>query len=299
MRLKEFKANLQPNIPKHNLSGHKNIINRLLVGNYISKVKRTGLEFLDYRPYTAGDDANKIDWKASKKSQKLLVKETIEEKAVNVLFLVDVSDSMLCSSIPKLKCEYAAELICALSFVIQREGNAIGLVMFSDKIVKTLPPLIGTTQYYNMMKELQKTRNYGGDCNIKKALKQSMGLLRVPSLVIIISDFINPSKGWEDYIKIISMQYHILGIMIRDQRDKVLPQDKGFFVVEHPTTNEKLVIDTKEYYKKYKAFVEEEEEQINTSFKKAKSAVLLLDSNKHFFNPLVNFLERQSRVVHK
>ncbi|PLW80725.1 hypothetical protein C0585_01105 [Candidatus Woesearchaeota archaeon] len=299
MKLKEFNANLKPQSYSSGFGHNKNIINKLLLGNYLSDVKRRGFEFLDYRVYDVTDDASKIDWKASKKAQKLLVKETIEEKAVNVVFIVDVSDSMICASHPKLKSEYVAELVCNIAFAVQREGNAIGLVMFNEKVMVQIPPSIGMKQYHNMMKELQKPSNYGGGCDIKKALRESIEIFKIPSLVILISDFLSVEKGWEDYLKIISMKFRLLGVMIRDPRDRALPKDTGYFVLEDPSSKEKIIVDTKQYHKKFDEYVKKNEEYIRDSFKRAKSSVLELSSDTEFFNPLIKFLEKQSKVIAK
>ena len=95
MRLKSFKADLSPSHSKHNLSAHKSVLNKLLVGNLESDFKNRGFEFEDYREYTQNDDAERIDWKATLRANQLLVRQTTEEKSVNVLFMIDVSNSML------------------------------------------------------------------------------------------------------------------------------------------------------------------------------------------------------------
>ncbi|MBR9676840.1 DUF58 domain-containing protein [Candidatus Woesearchaeota archaeon] len=296
MKLKEFKANLNPQSSKYNFSTHKNVLNKLLVGTMASLFKNKGFEFEDYRKYTAADDASRIDWKATLRAGTLLIRETIEEKAVNVLFLVDVSDSMLFSSGDKLKCEYTAEIISGLAFAILREGNAVGLVMFNDKIVKSMQPKVGSGQYYDIIRELSNPKNYGGKCDLKNAIKNSLALLKVPSLVVILSDFIDVAEGWEKFVQVVSFKYDVMGFIIRDLRDRILPKDLGYFVLEDPTTKKKIVADTKEFHKKYNTAVIEEEKYLDQAFKKAKSDCIILQTDQEFFNPLIRFLEKRARI---
>ncbi len=296
MKLKEFKANLNPKQSRHNFTVHKNVINKLLFGNYMSTIKNKGMEFVDYRPYTKEDDGNRIDWRASLRANQLLIRQTIEEKAVNILFLVDVSDSMLFSSHDKLKCEYAAELVAGLSFAIQHEGNAIGLCLFTNNLIVKLPPRIGTQQYYSIINELGKAKNYGGSCDLTTSIKHTIPLLGIPALVIIISDFINLQKDWNKYLEVLALKFDVIGIVIRDPRDREIPKDAGYFIIEDNNTKNKLIIDTKEYCQTYKKKVEESEKVLMSSFKKAKSDCLILQTNEDYFNPLIKFLEKRSKL---
>ncbi|MBR9690932.1 DUF58 domain-containing protein [Candidatus Woesearchaeota archaeon] len=296
MKLKEFKADLSPYSKKQNFSAHKNVLNKLLVGNLVSEFKNRGMEFEDYRKYTIEDDAQRIDWKATLRANQLLIRQTTEEKAVNVLFLLDVSDTMLFSSGESLKCEYAAEIISGLSFAIQREGNAIGLCMFNEGIVKVVKPKVGAEQYYNIINELSNPKNYGGGSNLKNALRQALALLKIPALVIIFSDFINLAQGWQKYLEVVALQYDIIGINIRDPRDRILPLNAGYFVIEDPTSHQKILIDTKEHYDIYKNNIDDEERALGKSFKNAKATVLTLQTNQEHFNPLIQFLEKRVRV---
>ena len=131
--MEELKLNLKPLIKKLEVSTKRGFID-ILTGSYKSSFKGKGLDFEGYRSYISGDDASLIDWKATLRSQDLLIKVLTEERNVNIIFLVDVSSSMSFASIDKLKNEYAAELVASLSFAAIQAGDSVGLVMFNDKI---------------------------------------------------------------------------------------------------------------------------------------------------------------------
>lgn len=297
MKLKKFEADLNPHSKIHNFSAHKKILNKLLVGNFSSDLKNKGMEFEDYRLYTKDDDSKRIDWKASLRSNQILIRESTEEKAVNVMFLIDVSDTMLFSSGEKLKCEYAAEIVCGLSFAIQREGNAIGLCLFNEKVIKSITPKIGTRQYLDMMKEISNPKNYGGKSNLKNAMKHALTIMKSPCLMIVISDFISIGDDWKDFLPVVSLKCLILGLNIRDVRDRSLPKNIGFYIIEDPNSNDKIVFDTKEFYEKYENEVKNEENNLINTFKKAKSMCINLQTNEDFFNPIIRYLEKRLSII--
>ena len=105
------------------------IVNTSFVGGYKSVFKGHGMEFEDYREYTPNDDASTIDWKASVRSKQLLVREFVEERNLNVFFLIDASSSMVYGSTDKLKMEYAAEIVATLSYTILQAGDSISFAL--------------------------------------------------------------------------------------------------------------------------------------------------------------------------
>lgn len=141
----------------------KGLVNTSFMGNYKSVFKGTGLEFADYRRYSPGsDDASRIDWKASKRANQILVKEFVEERNIDVIFMVDVSSQMLTGSTKRLKAEYIAEFVSTLARNVLVAGDSVGFVLFSNKIVKEDWPKQGMAQYYSITKSLSNVSNYGG-----------------------------------------------------------------------------------------------------------------------------------------
>ena len=138
------------------ISGFSNIIKKFPLKKilYRSLFRGKGLEFESYRNFQPDDDASMIDWKASLRGDKLLAKKYIEERDLNVYFLVDVSNSVLFGSGEKLKAEFAAECCAALGHLIHDLGDNIGLIMFNDKIQKYIPAGSGRNQFNLIFKTL-------------------------------------------------------------------------------------------------------------------------------------------------
>ena len=143
MPIKEFNADLIPQLHELDMHAKKKILSQVLSGNLLTQFKEKGFEFENYRVFTPEDDASFIEWKASLRAQKLLIREYNVEKNFNAFFLIDVSDSMLFASTDKLKCEFAAELVSSLSFAILESGAGIGYAMFTDRLVSKLAPRMG------------------------------------------------------------------------------------------------------------------------------------------------------------
>ncbi|MBU1198599.1 MAG: DUF58 domain-containing protein [Nanoarchaeota archaeon] len=295
MPIKELKIDLTPHIQRVKLKPRRDILNRVLEGNWSTIFKGQGLEFAGFRAYTYGDDASKIDWGASLRAHDILVRELEEYHNFNVFFLVDVSNSMLFSSTDtgKLKAEYAAELAFSLCYAMMQSGDAIGLGMFNDKLVTKIPPNLGKGAYYQILRALSNKNNYGGDFDLTKALLYVRSFLKERSVIILISDFIGLQEGWHSYLNILSGIYDIIGIMVRDPRDSFMPQSSGQYLIEDPFSNEKLYIDSHQYAKVYRKETKKEEEFIRSSFEKAKLGFIQLRTDEDFQEPIMKYFRKR------
>ena len=119
------------------------LIDDQLAGDYHSTFKGQGVEFDEVRPYTPGDDVRTIDWNVTARTGMPFVKRFSEERELTILFLVDVSGSQGYGSVARSKMELAAEVTALLAMTAIRNQDKIGLVLFSDKIVKYIPPRKG------------------------------------------------------------------------------------------------------------------------------------------------------------
>jgi len=245
----------------------KMLVNTQITSKYRSVYKGKGLEFEDYRVYAQGDDASRIDWKASIRANDLLIKLFREERNLDVYILLDTSSSMIFGSTEKLKLEYAAEVAAAFMYFIIEAGDKAGLIMFNDKIVRMIPPKMGKKNFYIMLSSLVNAEFYGGGRDITKAVEFVMKTSKERGLMIIISDFIGMKGDWEHVLRMASVKFDVIGVMIRDPRDEVMPdEDVGQFVVSDPFSNEELVITPKKIGTDYMNHVQREEETIKKTF---------------------------------
>ncbi len=299
MEVKELKLDLEPEEQDPELRAKKEVLSRIIRGNWKTLFKGQGMEFAGFRKYTPEDDASDIDWKASLKSDETLVREYEEYKTLNVYIVLDVSDTMLFSSTEKLKAEYGAELAYALAEAIQQTGEAVGMSMVTDRFVVNFPPETGTQLTVRYKRELRNKENYGGKSDIKQILKLINTTVAEPALIIFISDFIGLEEGWGRYLDIIAQSMDIMGIMIRDPRDTRFPSVSGQFVLEHPSKEESILVDTKRVSEAYEQRVKEEEEKIAAAFRKTNSGFVKISTGEDMYGPLMEYFYQMKRILER
>lgn len=257
-------------------------------GSYKSVFKGKGLEFSEYRPYDRNDDASMIDWKASKRSNQLLIRQYEEERDINVFFLVDCSSSMVFGSTKKLKNEYAAEVVASLSYSILDAGDSVGLAMFSDKIVRDIYPGKGKGHFYALMKNLTEPNHYGGGYNVGVVADFILNYLKQTTVVIIVSDFIGLDEDSLEKLRFISTKFDTIGMMVRDPRDRELPDGVGQVVIEDPYSKQSLLIEPELIREVYEDEMKKQENHVEEIFLKNRSDFLLLPTDQSFIKPILN-----------
>ena len=172
--------------------------------------------------------------------------------------------------------------------------KGIGLGMFSDRLLAHIHPGFGSGMKNQFELTLTNKDFYGGEKNLKKALLELNSILRDRAIIVLVSDFLGLDENWEKYISMISHKHMVIGLMIRDKRDRELPKYGGQFFVEDPNSDETMYIDAADFAKEYKERNLENEEYVRRTFKKARSGCLLIINEeddprriKQFFSSLL------------
>jgi len=260
--------------------------------------KGKGLEFDGYREYTFQDDAKTIDWKATLRANKKLVRVFNEERNKNIIFLFDVSSSMCYGSIDKLKVEYAAELISSLAYSFEANGDSIGLVMFADGLKHVRTPSVGNPQWILINRDLANPRNYEGGFSLVKTIKEFFSFVKGEAVVFLVTDFIGleNDNGWEKYFEIMSARFELVNIMIRDPLDNYLPQGVGEVVISNPYDNTTICINADKIRLLYNSYNGKYITKIKEFCEKLETDFLMLETNVDFEKPVVNFLIRREII---
>jgi uncharacterized protein (DUF58 family) len=280
------------NFPKV-ISEFENAMNKFPVKKILYKnvFKGKGLEFDSYRVFEPSDDASMIDWKASLRSNQILARKYIEERELNVYFLVDVSNGMLFGSGDKLKAEYAAEFAVALAHLVLGAGDRIGLLMFSDRVTKFLPPARTKNQFALFSKFISDTSLYGGGFDVDKAIRHALQTIRSPySIFILISDFLHTGRGNLDAMKLMGTRFETMAVMVRDRLDEDLPYTNYQIAVQDPYTGRQMVLDPEIVRERYKENVLKHNMVLKDVFRKSRIDLLELVTDKNFVIPVSSFL---------
>ena len=229
------------------------LIDDQLSGDYHSTFKGQGVEFDEVRPYVAGDDVRSIDWNVTARTGTPLIKRFSEERELTVMFLVDVSGSQTYGSVGRSKAEVAAEVSSLLALTAIRNQDKIGLILFSDKIVKYIPPRKGRQSVMRLVREVLAAEDEAmGGTDIAGALRFLNGVQKRRAVVFLVSDFqevraagasAEQAAGYEKLLRVVSRRHDVVCIPVDDPAEIELP-DVGLAELEDPETGELLLVDT-------------------------------------------------------
>jgi uncharacterized protein (DUF58 family) len=291
--MKEFKVNVTPMIKKLELVSRKGI-SGFLSGEFRSVFKGSGLEFHGYRNYNpAEDDAKNIDWKASMRSRYLVIKELVEERNNNIVFMIDASSSMSFGSTDKLKNEYVIEMFASMAYSLLSGGDSVGVALFTDHLIKMVPPNIGNKQFYTLLKTVTNPALYEGDFDLEKALHDFSAMMNRPSIVIIISDFIGLKGGWYDKLRLVAAKHEVIVFIVKDPRDVMLPEEVGQVFIQDPYTHAVLMIDTKLVKNDYEKLVHEQDQTLIRMLKDLQIEYEFITTNQPFTKTIFSFFKQR------
>jgi len=264
----------------------KNIFYQMVLGK--------GLEFDGYRDYTQADDSSLIDWKASVRGKKTVIRRYIEERDLKFIFVIDVSDNMVFGSTEKLKCEYVAELSAALSHLILINGDRFGFILYNESVVSRRAPEVGNRQFEIFVSELSNPLIYTGGSNLNNILENLLqDLERTTSMIFIISDFVKFDETHKKNIEALSSLFEVVAIIVRDPLDSRLPVINKEVIIESPETKEKLLINPKIAAKIYEENAFKQLSLVKKIFQDNNVDFLELSTENYFAEEFAVFLKER------
>jgi len=219
----------------------RGLVNEVFSGEYHSVFKGRGMEFAEVREYNIGDDIRSIDWNVSARMGHPYVKVFDEERELTVMLVVDVSSSGNFGTSKQMKGEIAAELCALLAFSAIKNNDKVGLMIFSDKIEKFIPPRKGKKHVLRVIREILYFKPEDSQTNLNVALEYLSRVIRRRSIVFLISDFL--TENYEKALQIANKKHDVIAIDIIDPREVELP-NVGFIELEDAETGETVLVDT-------------------------------------------------------
>lgn len=207
----------------------RGLSNHLFSGEYHSAFKGRGMAFSEVREYQMGDEIRTIDWNVTARFNHPYVKVFEEERELTVMLLVDVSGSENFGTIRQQKQEVATELCAVLAFSAIQNNDKVGVIFFSDKIEKFIPPKKGRSHILMIIRELIDFSPENKETDLSQALRYFTGVIKKRSTAFIISDFISPA--FENELKIANKKHDIVALRLYDIHEEELP-DLGLIPVK-------------------------------------------------------------------
>ncbi len=272
------------------------LIDDQLSGDYHSTFKGQGVEFDEVRPYEAGDDVRSIDWNVTAKTGVPYIKRYSEERELTIMFMVDVSGSQGYGSRGRSKMELAAEVTALLALTAIRNQDKIGLVLFSDRIVKYIPPRKGRDSVMRLVREVLASEDEAqGGTDIEGALRFLNGVQKRKAVVFLVSDFLI-DKNYEKLLRATARRHDLVCVPVSDPAESELP-DVGLVELEDPETGELVLVDTssKAVRGTFAAKAAQEREDLRTFFLKTGIDTMNVQTDRPYINEVRGLFKRRAR----
>jgi uncharacterized protein (DUF58 family) len=270
----------------------KKITTHLFTGEYHSAFKGKGMSFREVREYYHGDDIRFIDWNVSARFSHPFTKVFEEERELTVILLVDLSASALFGTAQSSKRDLITEVGAVLTFSAINNDDKVGVIFFSDKVEKYIPPKKGKQHALYIVRELLTAEPKRSGTNISEALKFFSRSNRQKNIAFIMSDFID--EQYEDRLRVMCSRHDVIGLKIYDKMDMQLP-DIGMLQVEDLETGRTQWLDTSDTmvrYNYHENFIQQTAKCKNT-FKKAGCDLLHIRTDEDYVKILQQFFLRR------
>ena len=258
----------------------------IFAGQYHSAFKGRGMAFSEVREYQYGDDVRDIDWNVTARFHKPYVKVFEEERELTVMLLVDVSGSLDFGTVNQTKRDMVAEIAATLAFSAIQNNDKIGLILFSDRIEKYIPPKKGRKHILYIIREMLDFKPESLKTDVAMAVEFLTKVMKHSCTAFLMSDFYvrNP---FEKQIIIANQKHDVVAIQVYDQRAKELP-DVGLMRVRDAETGHEMIIDTssRKLRQMHAAFWYRRQHELNDVFSKSSVDFISVATNDDFVKSL-------------
>jgi len=267
----------------------------LFSGEYHSAFKGRGMSFSEVREYQAGDDIRTIDWNVTARLNHPYVKIYEEERELTMMLLIDVSQSGMFGTHKMLKQELITELCAVLSFSSLQNNDKIGVIFFTDRIEKFIPPKKGKTHVLRIIREMLEIEPKSKATDLSMALKYLINVAKKRCTAFVISDFMD-SAPFDDQLKIAAKKHDLIALPIQDMRETELP-NMGLAQFVDMETGKIEWIDTssRTIRKQFAEYHIKRQAQLKTLFNRSGVDFATLQTDRSYVNPIINLFKRRNK----
>ena len=271
----------------------KGLSKQIFSGEYHSAFKGRGMSFSEVRNYQYGDDVRNIDWNVTARSGTPYVKIFEEEREMTVMLLVDVSRSSFFGSVAQMKNELITEICAVLAFSATNNNDKVGVLFFSDRIEKFIPPKKGRSHILRIIRELIDIEPEGNGTDIGKALQYFSNMVKKRCICFLLSDFL--TEGYEKPLRLTARKHDLIGIHLFDPREEALPK-VGLLRVRDAETGALRWLDTDRagVRRRYAAWFQERVMHFRSTFLRAGADVISMRTTESYTTALHRFFQRRS-----
>lgn len=266
---------------------------QIFSGEYHSAFKGRGMAFSEVREYTPGDDVRTIDWNVTARFNTPYVKVFEEERELSVVLLVDVSSSGFFGTQKQYKKDLITELCAVVAFSASTNNDKIGVIFFSDKIEKFIPPKKGKSHVLRIIRELIDFKAESKGTNVELALKYLTNVIKKRSTVFLISDFYS-TANYSDALKIANKKHDVIALKVNDKAEMEIPK-VGLIKLKDNETGKIMWADTSSssFQKQFKLNLLKREDAVKENFNRSGVDYCDIYTHEGYIKPLMNLFKRR------
>jgi len=272
------------------------LVTDMLSGQYESVFKGRGIEFDEVREYQPGDEIRSIDWNVTARMGHPFIKKYVEERQLTVMILLDASGSSYFGTSKRLKSELAAEVSAVLAFAAIQNKDRVGLIIFTDRVEKFIPPRKGPSHVLRVIREALYFKPKGKGTDIAGALRYLDGVTARRVVAFIISDFF--AKDYKKALSLANKRHDAVAITITDPREITLP-NVGLVELSDAETGSVYMIDTSNALvrEKYSARSRELVEERRKIFSGVSMDHIDIMTDKSYIEEFIKFFKKRKKRI--
>ena len=272
----------------------RGLSNNIFAGQYHSAFKGRGMAFSEVREYQFGDDTRDIDWKVTARYVRPYVKVFEEERELTVMLLIDVSGSKDFGTVSQMKRDVTTEIAATLAFSAIQNNDKIGVIFFSDKIEKFIPPQKGRRHILYIIRELIDFRPDDRQTDINQALKYLTNAIKKRCTAFLLSDFIDRGN-YHDALTIANRKHDIVAIQVYDRRETELPA-VGLMKVRDAETGQERWIDSssKRVREAYRTWWDKRQAEMSAAFQKSRIDAVSIRTEDDYVKALLALFDKRN-----
>lgn len=265
----------------------------IFAGEYHSAFKGRGMAFSEVREYQYGDDMRDIDWNVTARYNRPYVKIFEEERELTVMLLIDVSESLGFGSAQQVKRDVVAEIAATLAFSAIQNNDKIGVIFFSDKVEKFIPPQKGRKHILFIIREILGFQPESAGTDINLALRYLTNAIKKRCTAFLLSDFIDPDE-YRQALRIANRKHDIVAIQVYDQLSTAL-KPIGLMKVHDPETKQDMWIDTssKRVRDQYREWWLKRQAEMDNTFKQSRVDSVSVSTEDDYVKSLLQLFQQR------
>ncbi|MDM8003816.1 MAG: DUF58 domain-containing protein [Bacteroidota bacterium] len=270
----------------------RGLTRQIFAGEYHSAFRGRGMAFSEVREYQFGDDIRNIDWNVTARLGHPYVKVFEEERELTVMLLVDVSRSGDFGTVASTKREMMTEIAAVLAYSVIANNDKVGLMLFSDRVEKYIPPKKGRGHMLRIIREMLSFEPAGSGTSLSEPLRYLTNVLRKRCTAFVLSDFMAPP--FTEALRIASGKHDMVALRISDRREKELP-DVGFMKVMNPESGREMWIDTSSssVRKEYAEYWRKHDQAVTAAFVSSGVDVASISTGEDYIKPLISLFKHR------